>query len=246
MAGRTYDLNATVPAPGIPIGYIEAGQGRTPVYVSEEWRRQWFEPIGVSLFGETGELDVTQGIGDGGIITLGAGTDGNYVQSISSGGNGVSVAGGAGEGSTPVITLSQDLQASASPVFAALTLTGNLTLGGTVAGRNIAADGVKLDTIATGATANQTNAYLLARANHTGTQAFSTLTGTPTTLSGYGIADAYTQSQVDTAVGGKVTKTTGISDAETAHTEPADFAAVKTALDNLGTKINEIIDALNA
>lgn len=31
---------------------------------------------------------------------------------------------------------------------------------------------------------------LLARANHTGTQAWSTLTGTPTTLAGYGITDA--------------------------------------------------------
>lgn len=31
----------------------------------------------------------------------------------------------------------------------------------------------------------------LARANHTGTQAWSTLTGTPTTLAGYGITDAF-------------------------------------------------------
>jgi len=35
-----------------------------------------------------------------------------------------------------------------------------------------------------------TVANVLARANHTGTQAWSTLTGTPTTLSGYGITDA--------------------------------------------------------
>jgi hypothetical protein len=34
------------------------------------------------------------------------------------------------------------------------------------------------------------SAYYLARGNHTGTQSWSTLTGTPTTLSGYGITDA--------------------------------------------------------
>ena len=50
----------------------------------------------------------------------------------------------------------------------------------------------KLDGIAVGATANQSDAFLLARANHTGTQAWSTLTSTPTTLAGYGIADGIT------------------------------------------------------
>lgn len=38
----------------------------------------------------------------------------------------------------------------------------------------------KLDGIATGATANQTDAYLLSRANHTGTQAAATITGLAT------------------------------------------------------------------
>jgi hypothetical protein len=36
-------------------------------------------------------------------------------------------------------------------------------------------DKIKLDTVATGATANQTDAYLLSRANHTGTQLSSTI-----------------------------------------------------------------------
>lgn len=44
--------------------------------------------------------------------------------------------------------------------------------------------------VADGATANQTDAHLLARANHTGTQAWGTLTSTPTTIAGYGITDA--------------------------------------------------------
>ena len=50
----------------------------------------------------------------------------------------------------------------------------------------------KLDGIAIGATANSADAFLLARANHTGTQAWSTLTSTPTTLAGYGISDGIT------------------------------------------------------
>jgi hypothetical protein len=41
-------------------------------------------------------------------------------------------------------------------------------------------DATKLAGIATGATANQTDAYLLARANHTGTQSVSTITGLAT------------------------------------------------------------------
>jgi hypothetical protein len=51
-------------------------------------------------------------------------------------------------------------------------------------------DFTKLAGVATAATANATDAQLRDRATHTGTQAFSTLTGTPTTLAGYGIADA--------------------------------------------------------
>ena len=47
-----------------------------------------------------------------------------------------------------------------------------------------AADKTKLDGVATGATANQTDAYLLDRANHTGSQAISTVTGLQTALDG--------------------------------------------------------------
>lgn len=43
------------------------------------------------------------------------------------------------------------------------------------------ADKTKLDGVATGATANDTDANLLNRSNHTGTQAFSTISGTATT-----------------------------------------------------------------
>lgn len=141
---RDYALNAIVPAPGIPIGYLETEKGRVAVYVSEEWRRQWFEFVGVSLFGETGEEDVTQNIGAGGIVTLGTGTVGDYVESVSgNGATGVIVTGGTGEGSTPVVSLSQDLQASASPTFANIIVTGN------VDGRDVSADGATLDGLVT-------------------------------------------------------------------------------------------------
>lgn len=52
-----------------------------------------------------------------------------------------------------------------------------------VAGFQSAADKIKLDGVASGATANQTDAYLLARANHTGTQAQSTVVNLVTDLS---------------------------------------------------------------
>ena len=46
--------------------------------------------------------------------------------------------------------------------FSGLTVTGNIAVTGTVDGRDIAADGTKLDGIETGATADQTAAQLLA------------------------------------------------------------------------------------
>lgn len=51
---------------------------------------------------------------------------------------------------------------------------------GAVNGFMIAADKTKLDGVASGATANQTDAYLLDRTNHTGTQSASTVTGLAT------------------------------------------------------------------
>lgn len=56
-----------------------------------------------------------------------------------------------------------------------LTVTGNIAVTGNVDGRDVSADGTKLDTIATGATANSSDATLLSRSNHTGTQPASTI-----------------------------------------------------------------------
>jgi hypothetical protein len=91
----------------------------------------------------------------------------------------------------------RDGRGVASPLEISLTevkVTGTLTVSGTLnadasdfgemagnaetatALKAGGADRTKLDGIAAGATANQTDAYLLARANHTGTQAISTVT----------------------------------------------------------------------
>jgi hypothetical protein len=95
----------------------------------------------------------------------------------------------------------------AAPAARSISTTAPLTGGGdlsanrtfaipaataSVDGYATSAQITKLNGIATGATANSSDATLLARANHTGTQAWSTIVSTPTTLAGYGIADSLT------------------------------------------------------
>lgn len=85
------------------------------------------------------------------------------------------------DASKPVSTAQQtalDLKLNISAYTAADVLAKLLTVDGSGSG----VDADLLDA--------QSGAHYLARANHTGTQAWSTLTGTPTTLAGYGIADA--------------------------------------------------------
>ena len=86
----------------------------------------------------------------------------------------------------------------------------------------------KLGGIATGATANATDAQLRDRSTHTGTQAWSTLTGTPTTVAGYGITDAaaaYTASLVVPTTGQTQTFTTTKADQIIACNHVATIAA---------------------
>ena len=99
-----------------------------------------------------------------------------------------------------------------APLTGGGALTGNLTLGISVAttttnGAMSAADKTKLQGIATGATANFPDATLLARANHTGTQDWATtISGKPTTTTGYGITDAVTKTATgDVTVTGATT-----------------------------------------
>ena len=58
--------------------------------------------------------------------------------------------------------INQGLATTDSPSFVGVTATGNITVSGTVDGRDVAADGTKLDGIETGATADQTGAEIKA------------------------------------------------------------------------------------
>ena len=70
-----------------------------------------------------------------------------------------------------------------------------------VVGTNITLS-VKTNSIGTNQLSNSALASLLNRANHTGTQDWTTVTGTPTTLSGYGITDAQAASTILTGIAG--------------------------------------------
>jgi len=61
-------------------------------------------------------------------------------------------------------------------------------VGFSASGTNVTAD-IVANSIRTNELATAAVSYLLDRGNHTGTQNWSTITGTPTTLSGYGITD---------------------------------------------------------
>lgn len=250
---RDYSLNTTVPTPGIPIGYAIIGDKRYEVHVAEEWRRGWFENVGTALFGPTGDKDVTADIPTGSFIV-------NITGDTT---NGLTVSGTPTSGWTPVLTLAQNIKTTASPQFAGLNITGNIVLSGTVDGRDPSVDGAKLDGIEAGATADQTAAEILTAlltVDGAGSGldadlldgqsgafylAWGNLTGTPTTVAGYGITNAYTKTEVDTAVGGKVTKDATITAASEAHAV-TDFATTNTALNALGAIINKIRTAMNA
>lgn len=97
------------------------------------------------------------------------------------------IASGAQPGTVTSVSGSAPISVTSGTTTPAISISAATT---SAAGTMSAADKTKLDGVATGATANSTDAYLLSRANHTGTQAWSTITGTPTTRSGYGITDA--------------------------------------------------------
>jgi len=83
----------------------------------------------------------------------------------------------ASSGAAPVTSVSGTAPISSSGGATPAISIAAATTG--AAGSMSATDKSKLDGIASGATANSSDATLLARANHTGTQAFSTLTAVP-------------------------------------------------------------------
>lgn len=224
---RDYSLNAILPPPGTALMDADGS-------LADPWRR-FLEAIATATFGPTGDVDVTANIPDGDFVTEVLGDTTNGLSATPTGSPAVSVQ----------LALPQNLKATAGPTFNTITISTSATIAANTvwhAGNDGASSGLDADLLD-----GQQGSYYLARANHTGTQAWSTITATPTTIAGYGITNAYTKTEVDTAVGGKVTKTTAITDAVTAHDVNATFSdtEVEAALDALGAKINEIIDALN-
>ena len=112
--------------------------------------------------------------------------------------NGVSFNGSANITINAIDSTARALSSTTISTTGALTgggdLSANRTLGivassGSVAGSMSSTDFTKLSGIASGATANSTDATLLARANHTGTQAASTITGLATVATTGSAAD---------------------------------------------------------
>jgi len=85
-------------------------------------------------------------------------------------------------GNTTPVTLNADTPTQNGLALAGQVLQAKLVTA-TTHGLMDFADKVKLNGISAGATANQTDAYLLARANHTGTQLANTISNFQTTVS---------------------------------------------------------------
>lgn len=243
---REYSLRGVLPPPDYPLVDLKTGA------MTEAYRLR-AEAEHTVLFGADGSEDVTQDI-----------PTGSYLASVDvDETKGLTQSGTPGPGWTVSISFVQALRTTDSPQFVTMTLTGNLVIAGLADGRDLSVDGAKLDGIEAGATADQTAAEILTAIKtvdgsasgldadlldgQQGTYylAWGNFSGTPTTIAGYGITDAYTKAEVDTAVGGKVTKDATITAASEAHAV-TDFATANTALNALGAIINEIRASLNA
>lgn len=117
----------------------------------------------------------------------------------------------------------------------AIAAANNSTILAATSAAFTGADETKLDGIATGATANSSDATLLARSNHTGTQAIATVSGLQTALDGLQPLDSDL-----TAIAALSTTSYG-----RAFLTLADAAAGRTAL-GLGTAAVEAATAFDA
>jgi len=130
--------------------------------------------------------------------------------------------GGGGGGTVTSVTGTAPIAVANGTTTPAISISA---ASGSAAGSMSSADFTKLAGVAAGATANASNAELRDRATHTGTQAWSTITSTPTTLAGYGIADAQPLDSDLTAIAALATTSYGRS-----FLALADAAAARTAV----------------
>lgn len=115
------------------------------------------------------------------------------------------------------------------------TAHANVIAGG-AAGFMTGADKTKLDGIATGATANDTDTNLKDRANHTGFQAISTVTGLQTALNGKAATGAVTASGLTMTTArmlGRTTASTGAVEEMTAAQATAFLNTFSSTLNGL-------------
>ena len=155
-------------------------------------------------------------------VALGTDTTGNYVADVTAG-KYVTKSGTAGEGWSPTInvdatstnTASKVVARDASGNFAAGTITAALTGNASTATKLATARTITLAGDATGSVSfdGSSNASInVTVVNDSHTHTFANVTGRPTTVSGYGITDAYTKSEMITELSNKLSQSNGVID----------------------------------
>jgi len=161
IGGVSFDGTASINLPGVNTAGNQDTTGNAATATAWETGRT------ISLTGDvTGSVTGVDGSGNASIATtiaansvaLGTDTTGDYVSTVTSGN--YLTGGTTGEGSTPTLnvdatptnTASKVVARDASGNFSAGTITvSNVTVSGTVDGRDVSVDGTKLDGIATSA-----------------------------------------------------------------------------------------------
>ena len=161
IGGVSFDGTASINLPGVNTAGNQDTTGNAATATAWETGRT------ISLTGDvTGSVTGVDGTGNASIATtiaansvaLGTDTTGDYVSTVTSGN--YLTGGTTGEGSTPTLnvdatptnTASKVVARDASGNFSAGTITvANVTVSGTVDGRDVSVDGTKLDGIATNA-----------------------------------------------------------------------------------------------
>lgn len=133
------------------------------------------------------------------------------------------------------VSVPSSMTVTGSPI----TDAGTITLGHATGYQGYTtAEANKLAGVSTGATANQTDAYLLNRANHTGTQAISTVSGLQSSLDGKAAASVSISAGTGLTGGGNLTanRSIALDSASIASLALADSAIQSEDLGALATK----------